>query len=78
MSIIDHITIKNPFVRFRSPKATLVSHFRLNNGWIVKIGRGLDYFKAASSKFAIGYCDFDLRPCHETTVDIFHRKHTKT
>lgn len=50
---------------------------RFNNGWIIKIGRGLDYFKAASSKLAIGYCDFDLRPCHETTVDIFHRKHTK-
>ncbi|KAK2179966.1 hypothetical protein NP493_464g01045 [Ridgeia piscesae] len=50
---------------------------RLNNGWIIKIGRGLDYFKAASSTFAVGYCDYDLRPCHETTVDIFHRKHTK-
>uniref|UniRef100_A0A4W2EM82 MIT domain-containing protein 1 n=1 Tax=Bos indicus x Bos taurus TaxID=30522 RepID=A0A4W2EM82_BOBOX len=27
--------------------------------------------------FSLGYCDFDLRPCHETTVDIFHNKHTK-
>ncbi|XP_022091562.1 MIT domain-containing protein 1-like [Acanthaster planci] len=48
---------------------------RLNNGWIIKIGRGLDYFKN-TGKFSIGFCDMDLRKCHETTVDIFHSKHT--
>ncbi|XP_075923517.1 MIT domain-containing protein 1 isoform X1 [Petromyzon marinus] len=50
---------------------------RFNNGWIIKIGRGLDYFKKPAGRFSIGYADYDLRPCHETTVDIFHRKHTK-
>lgn len=50
---------------------------RFNNGWIIKIGRGLDYFKKSQNRFSLGYCDFDLRPCHETTVDIFHNKHTK-
>lgn len=45
---------------------------RLNNGWIIKIGRGLDYFKAPEGKYCIGYFDQDLRHCHETTVDIFH------
>ncbi|XP_006166656.1 MIT domain-containing protein 1 [Tupaia chinensis] len=50
---------------------------RFNNGWIIKIGRGLDYFKKPQGHFSIGYCDFDLRPCHETTVDIFHNRHTK-
>ncbi|XP_065783514.1 MIT domain-containing protein 1 isoform X1 [Muntiacus reevesi] len=50
---------------------------RFNNGWMIKIGRGLDYFKKPQSRFYLGYCDFDLRPCHETTVDIFHNKHTK-
>lgn len=29
-------------------------------------------------RFSIGYCDYDLRLCQETTVDIFHTKHTKT
>ncbi|KAL4230775.1 MIT domain-containing protein 1 [Mactra antiquata] len=47
---------------------------RFNNGWIVKIGRGLDIYKATGGKFHIGFCDFDLRKCHETTVDIFHSK----
>ncbi|XP_063161051.1 MIT domain-containing protein 1 isoform X2 [Candoia aspera] len=50
---------------------------RFNNGWMFKIGRGLDYFKKPQGRFCLGYCDFDLRPCHETTVDIFHIKHTK-
>lgn len=50
---------------------------RFNNGWMIKIGRGLDYFKKPQGRFSLGYCDFDLRQCHETTVDIFHTKHTK-
>ncbi|NXM86273.1 MITD1 protein, partial [Oenanthe oenanthe] len=50
---------------------------RFNNGWMIKIGRGLDYFKKPQGRFSIGYYDFDLRPCHETTVDVFHTKHTK-
>ncbi|XP_014890134.1 MIT domain-containing protein 1 isoform X2 [Poecilia latipinna] len=51
---------------------------RFDNGWIIKIGRGLDYFKKPKGRFSIGYCDYDLRHCHETSVDIFHTKHTKT
>lgn len=43
---------------------------RFDNGYIIKIGRGLDYFKH-TKKFAIGFCDQNLRRCHETTVDIF-------
>ncbi|XP_078401800.1 MIT domain-containing protein 1 isoform X3 [Cetorhinus maximus] len=50
---------------------------RFNNGWMIKIGRGLDYFKKTQGRFSIGYCDFNLRQCHETTVDVFHIKHTK-
>lgn len=46
---------------------------RFNNGWTVKIGRGLDYFKRADSRFAIGWADFDLRKCHQTTVDLYYR-----
>lgn len=44
----------------------------LSNGWIIKIGRGLDYFKPSKGKFSLGHCDLELRQCHETTVDIFH------
>ncbi|CAL1545283.1 unnamed protein product [Lymnaea stagnalis] len=50
---------------------------RLDTGWVIKIGRGLDMFKNCD-KFAIGFCDLELRPCHETTVDIFHRAAVKS
>ncbi|XP_011647452.1 MIT domain-containing protein 1-like [Pogonomyrmex barbatus] len=45
----------------------------LSNGWVIKIGRGLDYFKAPEGKFVLGTCDLELRPCLETTIDIFHK-----
>lgn len=68
---------------------------RFNNGWIIKIGRGLDFYKPPECKYydlfflffsnislmsnslftaklSIGYYDLDLRPCHQTTIDIFH------
>jgi len=44
---------------------------RLNNGWVIKIGRGLDIYTKPTSKFSIGYCDLELRPCLETNVDIY-------
>nr|ALS04243.1 MIT domain-containing protein 1 [Acartia pacifica] len=46
---------------------------RLNTGWIIKIGRGLDIFRAPEGKIVLGYFDLDLRPCLETTVDIFYK-----
>jgi hypothetical protein len=46
---------------------------RLDNGWVIKIGRGLDFFKP-KDRLTIGFTDFDFRPCKETTVDVFHRK----
>eukprot|EP00794_Sanderia_malayensis_P016833 gene16834-18531_t len=45
-----------------------------DNGWVIKIGRGLDYFKAPSGKFSIGFWDFDLRQCHQTTIDIYLKR----
>ncbi|XP_011701468.1 PREDICTED: MIT domain-containing protein 1-like [Wasmannia auropunctata] len=50
----------------------------LSNGWVIKIGRGLDYFKAPEGKFVLGYCDLELRPCLETTVHITHMNQLKS
>ena len=44
---------------------------RINNGWIVKIGRGLDFFQKPNSWFEIGVNDLSLRKCLETKVDIY-------
>lgn len=43
-----------------------------SSGWIIKIGRGLDYFKAPKGRTSIGFCDFDLRECSETTIDVYN------
>lgn len=44
---------------------------RIDNGWIVKIGRGLDFFQKPDSWFSVGVNDLALRKCLETKVDIF-------
>ena len=44
---------------------------RIDNGWIVKIGRGLDFFQKPASWFELGTNDMALRKCLETKVDIF-------
>lgn len=47
---------------------------RIDNGWVVKIGRGLDFFQKPDSWFGIGANDLSLRRCLETKVDIFKTK----
>ena len=44
---------------------------RIDNGWIVKIGRGLDFFQKPDSWFSVGANDLSLRRCLETKVDIY-------
>jgi hypothetical protein len=50
---------------------------RFSNGWIVKLGRGLDYFKKPQGQFSIGFHDYDLRECYQTTIEIFHVLNTQ-
>lgn len=47
---------------------------RIDNGWIIKIGRGLDLYQKPESWFEIGVNDLSLRKCLETKVDIFKIK----
>lgn len=44
---------------------------RLDNGWVIKIGRGLDFYQKPASWFEVGAHDLSLRKCLETKVDIF-------
>jgi ATP-dependent Lon protease len=44
---------------------------RLDNGWIIKIGRGLDFYQKPAGWFEVGANDLSLRKCLETKVDIF-------
>ncbi|MCA7902623.1 BREX system Lon protease-like protein BrxL [Burkholderia cepacia] len=44
---------------------------RIDNGWVIKIGRGLDFFQKPGGWFEVGANDLTLRKCLETKVDIF-------
>lgn len=44
---------------------------RIDNGWTIKIGRGLDFFQKPDSWFGVGMNDLSLRKCLETKVDIY-------
>ncbi len=44
---------------------------RIDNGWVIKIGRGLDFYQRPVSWFEIGASDLSLRKCMETKVDIY-------
>ena len=44
---------------------------RIDNGWTVKIGRGLDFYQKPGGWFEVGANDMSLRKCLETKVDIF-------
>lgn len=44
----------------------------LSSGFIIKIGRGLNYFKPLPTKLSLGSYDFNFRECRETNVDIFY------
>lgn len=44
---------------------------RIDNGWVIKIGRGLDFYQKPGSWFEVGANDLSLRKCLETKVDIY-------
>lgn len=43
----------------------------LSSGYVIKIGRGLNYFKP-TAKLSLGSYDYNFRECRETNVDIFY------
>lgn len=46
---------------------------RLSNGWVIKIGRGLDIYHPPESWVSVEAADFSLRRCKHTRVEVFHR-----
>ncbi len=47
---------------------------RFDNGWVVKIGRGLDFYQKPENWYCVGSSDLNLRPCLETKVDVFREQ----
>jgi len=44
---------------------------RIDDRWVIKIGRGLDFYQRPEGWSTIGVNDLSLRSCLETKVDIF-------
>ncbi|MCG5496104.1 BREX system Lon protease-like protein BrxL [Ectothiorhodospira variabilis] len=44
---------------------------KIDNGWVIKIGRGLDFYQKPDLWFGVGAHDLSMRRCLETKVDIF-------
>lgn len=69
-------SLKDNGIEFRHSFNTTIHDrlIKLDNGWCIKIGRGLDIYQKPESWFDIGATDMELRPCLETIVDIFKWK----
>ena len=72
--IRDSVATKSIVLQFDFSESLHDRKIELSNGWVIKIGRGLDYFKRAE-KLTLGFHEMNLRKCMETTVDIFHNQH---
>ena len=44
---------------------------RLDNGWVIKIDRGLDFYQKPEYGTSVDFVDPSLRKCLQTSVDIF-------
>lgn len=67
------MTEKSGNFRFRNIQRFHLLYFRFDNGWKVKMGRGLDIYKIVD-KFSIGAFDLNMRPCKKCTVELYRPK----
>jgi ATP-dependent Lon protease len=47
---------------------------RIDNGWTVKIGRGLDFYQKPDSFFSVDVYDQSLKKYQETKVNKYKKK----
>lgn len=71
--IKDSLTIHGVQFSFSFSGKIHDREIKLDNGWIVKIGRGFDFYQKPENWFSVGANDLDLRPCLETKVDIYRK-----
>jgi GTPase SAR1 family protein len=63
-------------VRFEWKRSRTIHdrEIRLDSGWVIKIGRGLDIYQKPISWRSVSAADYSLRECKETRVDIMRIK----
>lgn len=61
-------------IEFRTEFSDVIHdrELKMDNGWNIKMGRGLDYFQSLGGNFfQVGTNDLDLRACLETSFDFY-------
>lgn len=48
-----------------------VIEIRIDNGWTVKIDRGLGFYQKPDSLYGIGSNELSLRKCLQTKIDVY-------
>lgn len=72
-SIADSLKLYEVELEVKENPALHDREVRFSNGWMIKIGRGFDIYQRPDDWFHLGVNDLDLRPCLETTVDVFRK-----
>jgi hypothetical protein len=49
---------------------------QFDNGWLVRLGRGLDYFKKTEGQYVLGCHDYNMRPCYAVNIDVWQDIHS--
>ncbi len=62
-------------IDYRGPQEMHERFLRLNNGWTIRMGKGLDYFqKFSGNYYQLGVSEQDLRVCLQTSFDFYKEK----
>jgi ATP-dependent Lon protease len=72
-SIADSLKLYEVELEVKENPAMHDREIHFSNGWMIKIGRGFDIYQRPDDWFQLGVNDLDLRPCLETTVDVFRK-----
>jgi Phospholipase D-like domain at C-terminus of MIT len=70
---LKQLRLVHMLTHWESLEHQAMQEHRIDNGWIIKIGRGLNFYQRPNSRFEVGANDLSLRKCLETKVDIFRR-----
>ena len=70
--IVESLADCDVALKFRFDDKIHDRELRTDTGWHIQIGRGLDIYQGPTHWLKVGATNYDLRPCMETKVNIFH------
>jgi ATP-dependent Lon protease len=65
-------------LRFRFSSTLHDRRIETDHGWVINLGRGLDFYQRPDDWLEVGANDLGLRKCHETTIAYYRKGEEKT